>query len=248
MNTSLGTAQGGAKEPSLRLGSGVMFDAIAERYDLLNRIISLGIDQIWRRRAVNALALGSKPRVLDVATGTADLAILIAAMHANARVEGVDPSTKMLDFGVRKVREAALDDRVALRVGECEALPFDDASFDGATIAFGIRNVADRPRGLAELRRVVRPGGRVVVLELSEPEGGVLGKLAKFHVHEVVPFVGGLLSGSREYRYLQASIAAFPPPERFSELMREAGLEVEAVLPQTFGVAHIFVGRVPEAA
>jgi demethylmenaquinone methyltransferase/2-methoxy-6-polyprenyl-1,4-benzoquinol methylase len=154
----------------------------------------------------------------------------------------------MLSHGTRKVREAALDDRVTLHVGEAESLPFDDATFDGVTIAFGIRNVADRPRGLAEMRRVTKPGGRVVVLELSEPDHGLLAQLAKFHIHGVVPFVGGLLSGRREYSYLQASIAAFPPPDKFAQLMRDAGLEVEAVMPQTFGVAHIFVGRVPEAA
>jgi demethylmenaquinone methyltransferase/2-methoxy-6-polyprenyl-1,4-benzoquinol methylase len=110
-----------------------------------------------------------------------------------------------------------------MALGEAESLPFEDASFDGVTIAFGIRNVADRPRGLGEMRRVTRPGGRVVILELGEPEGGVMSVLARAHVHGIVPAVGGLLSGKREYAYLQASIAAFPKPDAFAAMMKEAG-------------------------
>jgi demethylmenaquinone methyltransferase/2-methoxy-6-polyprenyl-1,4-benzoquinol methylase len=228
-----------------RGGSGAMFDAIASRYDLLNRIISLGIDASWRRKAVAKLGLDGPSRVLDVATGTADLAIETTRMLPESIVTGVDPSTGMLDVGRRKIARLSLEGRVSLAEGEAEALPFDDATFDGVTIAFGIRNVADRPRGLAEMRRVVKPGGRVVVLELSEPERGIMSSLAKLHIHGVVPAVGGLLSGRREYAYLQASIAAFPPPDAFADLMRGSGLDVVDVVKLTFGVAHIFVGQRP---
>ena len=231
----------------VRAGSGAMLYVIARRYDLLNRIISLGIDRSWRKRAVASLRLGPATdvpaRVLDVATGTADLAIETTRLVAGSTVVGVDPSVGMLEVGRGKIAKLGLEDRVSLVEGEAESLPFEDRSFDGATIAFGIRNVADRPRGLREMRRVVRPGGRVVILELSEPERGFMSSLAKLHIHGIVPAVGGLLSGSREYSYLQASIAAFPSPERFADLMREAGLEVEEVTKLTFGVAHIFVGR-----
>jgi len=229
--------------PTTRAGSGAMFDAIADRYDLLNRIISLGVDQRWRARAVRALELGPAPRVLDLATGTGDLAIAISEMHRDASVVGVDPSVKMLEVGRRKIAELGLAERIDLREGEAEALPFEDASFDGVTIAFGIRNVADRPRGLAEMRRVTKPGGRVVILELGEPEGGVMGALARVHVHGVVPAVGGLLSGRKEYAYLQASIAAFPKPASFARMMEDAGLLEVASTKLMFGAANIFVGR-----
>lgn len=231
----------------VRQGSGQMFDAIAERYDLLNRIISLGIDQRWRRLTVAALELQERPRVLDLATGTADLALRIAQTHPDAQVIGLDPSVNMLSIGRDKARREEIDDRVKLVEGDAQALPFDDDRFDGVTIAFGIRNVPDRGKALAEMARVTRPGGRVAILELSEPRSGLLGPLARFHVHHVVPTIGGLISGKKEYRYLQKSIADFPPPEAFAELMRESGLEVLEVTPLTFGVCTLYVGTPAEA-
>jgi demethylmenaquinone methyltransferase/2-methoxy-6-polyprenyl-1,4-benzoquinol methylase len=231
----------------VRPGSGAMFDAIASRYDLLNRILSGGVDRRWRRRTVDALQLpADQPaRVLDVATGTGDLAIAIARRHPLASVVGVDPSENMLAVGRTKLEKAGLADRVTLAAGDAEQLDYPDASFDGATIAFGIRNVPDRARGLAEMARVVRPGGRVCVLELSEPRGGVMAPLARFHVHVLVPRIGALLSGKREYRYLQSSIAAFPPPEQFAAMMIDAGLRLERAIALTFGVCHLYVGVKP---
>lgn len=224
------------------LGSGAMFDVIAARYDTLNRILSLGMDQGWRRKAVAALALKSGARVLDLATGTGDLAIAIAETHPDAKVTGVDPSRNMLVEGIRKVRDVRLADRVDLLEGDAQALSFDDETFDGVTIAFGIRNVPDRSKALREMARVTRTGGRVVVLELSEPRTGVMGVLARTYVHEIVPRVGGLLSGAKEYRYLQKSIAAFPPADEFARMMEDAGLTVLDASPLTFGVAHLYVG------
>jgi demethylmenaquinone methyltransferase/2-methoxy-6-polyprenyl-1,4-benzoquinol methylase len=185
--------------------------------------------------------------VLDVATGTADLAILTATTHAAARVVGVDPSPKMLEVGRAKVRAEALDDRVELCEGDAQALAFEDASFDGATIAFGIRNVPARARALREMARVVRPGARVVLLELAEPTTPVLGTLARWHIHRVVPAIGAALSGAHEYRYLERSIAAFPPRDEFAATMRASGLDVISAEPLTFGVATLFVGA-PRAA
>jgi demethylmenaquinone methyltransferase/2-methoxy-6-polyprenyl-1,4-benzoquinol methylase len=222
-----------------------MFDAIADRYDLLNRVLSLGVDQHWRSEAVRALELTGASRVLDVATGTADLALRVARALPEAHVTGVDPSPRMLDVGRQKVERAGLTGRIHLEAGSVEALPYPDASFDGVTIAFGIRNAVDRPRGLAEMRRVTRPGGRVVVLELGEPGSGPLAAAARWHIHQVVPWVGGVLSGRREYRYLQTSIAAFPSREEFARLMTGAGLRVERVEPLLFGSASLFVGMVP---
>lgn len=228
-----------------------MFDRIAHRYDLLNRVLSLGIDQRWRRRTVRSLALGTVPgsaRVLDLATGTGDLAILVARSHPSVQVEGLDPSERMLDVAAAKVRDAGLAGRVALVTGDAQSLPYPDDTFDGVTIAFGIRNVPDRARGLREMRRVTKPGGRVAVLELSEPGGGLLGRVARFHVHTVVPRIGALLSGEREYRYLQESIAEFPPATAFAAMMGDAGLERVQVIPLTLGVCHLYVGERQAAA
>lgn len=229
--------------PSPRDGSGEMFDAIAGRYDLLNRLLSFGVDQGWRKLAVAALELRDGYRALDLATGTADLALQIARTHRGGTVVGVDPSEQMLVVGRKKVVEAGLSDRIELVNGIAETLPFEDGSFDAVTIAFGIRNVPDRPRALREMARVTRSGGRVAILELSEPKSGLLGPLARFHVHTMVPFVGGILSGSREYAYLQRSIASFPPPGEFAAIMEAAELTVIRTVPLTFGVCHLYVAE-----
>lgn len=226
-----------------RPGSGAMFDRIAERYDLLNRILSVGIDRGWRRQAVRALALGDDAEVLDVATGTGDLAIDIARATPGARVRGIDPSGGMLEIGRRKVSGLALDDRVVLEAGDAQALPFEDDRFDGCSIAFGIRNVPDRLLGLKEMARVTRPGGRVVVLELGEPKRGLLGKLARLHIRQIVPRVGALLSGAKEYRYLQTSVAAFPEPDEFERMMVQAGLRPVERRPLTFGSCNLYVAQ-----
>jgi len=227
-------------------GSGAMFDRIAPRYDFLNRVLSLGIDLSWRRRAARALGLDLAKAnvVLDLATGTGDLALAIANLGSNVRVVGTDPSSGMLAIGRQKVARASLGDRVELRSGDAQAVEADAATYDGATIAFGIRNVPDRDLALREMRRVVRPGGRVVVLELGEPNVGILGPIARFHVRVLVPRIGALLSGAREYRYLQTSIAAFPPATEFAEKMRRAGLVDVTITPLTFGACTLYTGTV----
>lgn len=229
-------------------GSGGMFDAIAARYDLLNRLLSLGIDQAWRQATVNELGESGVRRVLDLATGTGDLAIQIASKFPDAVIEAVDPSARMLDVARGKVAARGLLDRIQLESGIAEKLPYPDRYFDAVSIAFGIRNVPDRLRALSEMARVTRGGGRVAILELSEPQHGLLGPIARFHVHTVVPWLGGLLSGSREYRYLQRSIAAFPAPSEFAKMMEHAGLDVVRVLPLTFGACHLYVGEPRRAA
>lgn len=228
-------------EATQREGSGAMFDGIAARYDLLNRIISLGIDQRWRKKTVASLEIGEKARVLDLATGTADLAVMVARQHEGAQIVGLDPSRNMLAVGTRKVKEAGLDDRVTLVEGNAESLPFPADSFDHICMAFGIRNVPDRARALREMARVTRPGGHIAILELAEPRNGALGAMARFHIHTVVPWVGSVLSGAKEYRYLQQSIAAFPPKEEFAALMAQCGLTVLAAESLTFGVATLYV-------
>lgn len=222
-----------------------MFDRIADRYDLLNRLISMGLDQGWRRRLVAALAPAfadrTSSKVLDLATGTADVALAVARRFAGVRVVGLDPSEAMLRVGAGKV--AALAAPVSLVRGDAQRLPFPDDAFDGALISFGIRNVPDRDAALREMARVTRPGGVVAVLELGLPRKGVLAPLARLHTQHVVPRLGGWLSGEEEYRYLAASVAAFPAPEAFLERLEAAGLVDLELRRMGFDAAHLYLGR-----
>ncbi|HUH04461.1 MAG TPA: class I SAM-dependent methyltransferase, partial [Kofleriaceae bacterium] len=167
----------------------------------------------------------------------------IARRHPEVSVVGLDPSQGMLEVARAKCARKRLGDRLELVTGDAQELPYDDDSFDAATMGFGIRNVPDRMRALEEIARVVRPGGRVGILELSEPRRGWMGSLARLHVHVIVPRVGALLSGSREYRYLQQSVAAFPPADEFAAMMGEAGI---AATPRAlaFGACHLYAGQV----
>lgn len=229
--------------PVTRPGSGAMFDRIAGRYDLLNRIMSFGLDVQWRKRLVKGLALRPGHRILDLATGTADVALEIVRQEPGARVIGLDPSPNMLELGREKIRAKDLDARIELRGGIAEELPFDDDSFDGVTISYGIRNVPERPRALQEMNRVVKPGGRICILEATEARGNPLAFGARLYVHQVVPRIGAWLSGAKEYRYLQSSIAAFPAPEDFETMMREAGLEPLRRRGMTLGANTLFVAE-----
>ena len=222
-----------------------MFDGIAPGYDRLNRWMSLGHDRRWRRELVRALAPSPGSCWLDVATGTADVAWSLATACPGCSVVGVDTSEGMLRVGRAKLAAAGLDSRISLMPGDATGLPFSDGAFDGAAIAFGIRNVPDRSRALAELARVVRPGGRVAVLELTEPRHGPLAPLARLYIHGIVPRLGAWLSGDPAYRYLPRSIAVFPTPEVFAGMMRAAGLTDVTVTPLTMGVCHLFTADVP---
>jgi demethylmenaquinone methyltransferase/2-methoxy-6-polyprenyl-1,4-benzoquinol methylase len=225
-----------------RPGSGEMFDGIAHRYDPLNRLMTFGLDRGWRKKMVRALELPAEAKVLDLATGTAAVAILAARRHPDAEVIGLDPSPKMLELGRRKVAAEALGDRVRLELGEAEKLPYRDESFDGVTIAFGIRNVADRTAALREIVRVVKPEGVVAILEANEPRG-ILAPLTRFYCRYLVPLFGALLSSGQEYRYLQTSMEAFPPPAFFSAMMAGCGLEVQEIRSLGFGTCTLFVAR-----
>ncbi len=230
------------------LGSGAMFDRIAARYDTVNRVLSLGLDRGWRRRAVRALELGDQARVVDIAAGTGDVAIEIARMHPHARVIAIDPSAKMLAVAAQKLARRALGDQIELIEGDAQALPLSNCEVDAATIAFGIRNVPDRGLALREMARVVRPGGRIAILELAEARRGLFGRVARFHTRYIVPRLGALLSGAREYRYLQTSVAAFPPPDEFAQLMRASGLTIIDVVGLGFGACTLYVATPAEDA
>ena len=221
-----------------------MFSSIATRYDVTNEVLSLGIHRLWRRRAVRLSGARPGDAVLDCATGTGDLALAFKRRVGEAgRVVGSDFCPEMLDSAPAKAAREGLD--VRFQVADVLALPFADASFDVASIAFGIRNVDDPVKCLSELARVVRPGGRVVVLEFGQPTG-FFGALFRFYSRVVMPRVGGLLTGNRAaYEYLPRTSAAFPSGERFLTLMEQAGAYQEKVAHAlTFGTSYVYVGTV----
>jgi demethylmenaquinone methyltransferase / 2-methoxy-6-polyprenyl-1,4-benzoquinol methylase len=228
-----------SKEPARIAG---MFDDIAWRYDRLNHLLSGGLDRRWRRRAIRELRLSESDRVLDVCTGTADLALEAAAL--SGRVTGVDFSSVMLQMALRKVRAMDLGARVSLARGDAMALPFADASFDAATIAFGIRNVVDPVAGCRELHRVLTPRGRIAILEFGMPRTALLASGYRWYSRHVLPRVGRALSRHRDaYEYLPASIEAFPYGEAFVTLLRQAGFPRARFVPLVFGTVYLYLAE-----
>lgn len=222
------------------------FDVIAHRYDRLNRILSFGIDSGWRRRALRLLVQDQPPpeRVLDVATGTADFAILAARRLPRARITGIDLSAGMLATGRAKIERAKLCDRIDLVHGDCLELPFADGSFDAVTVAFGVRNFENIAAGLAEMRRVLAPGGRVVILELSQPERMPMRALFRLYLRGVMPLLGRLFSGHvQEYRYLPASIEQVPQGQVMLDLLCAAGFDACHSTCYTFGICSCYTGK-----
>lgn len=219
-----------------------MFSSIARRYDLLNTVLSFGFDKSWRRDATKAAFAGGATRVLDVATGTADLALALKKYRPEAEIIGVDFVEAMLQIGRRKAREQELT--VTLEQGDGLALPYPDASFGALTIAYGLRNFADIDKGLAEFYRVLKPGGRVVVLEFPPPPEGLFGNLFRFYFLQVLPRLGGLVSGRKSaYTYLPDSVLKFPPPDALAARMTRAGFSSVRYKLQTFGVSALHTGE-----
>lgn len=218
-----------------------MFDRIAPKYDLLNHTLSAGIDKIWRRRVVR-IARRHKPlRILDMATGTGDLAIALARGIREAEIVGCDPSQGMLEVARRKVAERGLESRISLVIGSSEELSgLADESFDVVTVAFGVRNFDHMEAGLSELRRVLRPGGLLIVLEFSNPTNPLISGLYRWYSHRILPRVGGLVSKDRSaYEYLPASVDEFPTPPRFIEILHRLGFREGGSRSQSFGIAQI---------
>lgn len=225
------------------MSTGPMFDRIAGRYDRLNRLLSMGVDRRWRAYA--AKLLNGSP-VLDVATGTGDLALAGLAAHADWVFHGIDISQGMLDVARQKLAARPdLDGHLLFSEGSAEAIPFKDGEFGSAMIAFGIRNVSDRRKALAEMHRVLLPGGRLLVMEFGMPGGWIFGPVYAFYLRKVLPLIGGLLSDPEAYRYLSTSVPEFPPDVEFLGWMEEAGFASVRVHRLTMGIVNLFIGEKP---
>ena len=217
-----------------------MFDAIAPRYDLLNHLLSAGIDRRWRRQAIASLGLTGREVLLDVCTGTADVAL--EARTGASRVVGVDFAGAMLAIGARKVRAAGEARRITLVRGDATHLPVRDASVDAATVAFGIRNVERPALACAEMARALRPGGRLAILEFGVPRIPGISTLYLWYFKYLLPLVGRTMSGhTAAYSYLPASVSTFPPPAEFVTMLRQAGFAEVKAVPLTFGIVYLYV-------
>lgn len=223
----------------------LMFDNIAWRYDFLNHFLSLGIDRLWRKKAINKLREASPQRILDVATGTGDLAI--AALKLDPKeVIGVDIAENMLDQGRKKIHRLADKGRVSLIYGDAEALRFNDGSFDAITCAFGVRNFGNLHKGLQEMHRVMQPGGKVAILEFSRPKHFPVKQLYNFYFSHLLPFMGRLISkDGAAYTYLPDSVRQFPDGADFIRHLEKAGFSQGNFKPLTFGIATLYTAYKP---
>lgn len=222
-----------------------MFDGISTEYDALNRKISLGIDVKWRRRVVDLLIPKKPESILDIATGTGDLALALTATKAS-RIVGLDISAGMLSVGKDKVKMGNLENTIEMVIGDSEALTYDDNSFDAVTVAFGVRNFENLELGLSELFRVLKPGGTLVVLETAVPTRFPFKQGYKFHTQVIIPLMGKLFTRDQAaYKYLSDSAAVFPHGKQFNNILEKMGfIEVEDS-PQTLGVASIYCATKP---
>ncbi len=223
-----------------------MFNTIAPAYDRLNHILSFQIDKIWRGRVVRFVAKNTPAsgEILDLATGTGDLAIAMAKRLPTVRVVGADPSEGMLEVAREKLQQRGLAERVSLVVQSAESMSFIDKRFDTLTAAFGVRNFSDLERGLSEMVRVTRDGGWIVVLEFSTPPNPFFRAIYNLYSRHIMPKIGALLSKDREaYEYLPASVVEFASRDEFLELMRRVGLTNCSARSQSFGIAQIYIGQ-----
>ena len=222
-----------------------MFNNIALRYDFLNHFLSFGIDKLWRRRAIQLIRPFQPEEILDVATGTGDLAIESLKTGAK-KITGIDISEEMLAIGRAKIKVLALDQFIDLKLGDSEKLEFDDLVFDAVTVAFGVRNFENLGRGLSEIFRVLKPGGVFCVLEFSRPRVFPVKQFYNFYTYYILPFIGRMISKDHSaYRYLPESVRQFPDGKNFIAVLKKAGFVQIKEYRQTFGVATIYLGIKP---
>lgn len=217
-----------------------MFNNISEDYDGLNRVISLGIDVSWRKKVVKLVGENNPKQILDIATGTGDLALMMASLQPD-RIVGLDISEGMLAVGKQKVSKANLADKIEMVVGDSENIPFPDNTFDAITVSFGVRNFEDLDKGLTEILRVLKPGGKFVVLETSNPTKFPFKQGYKFYTNFILPVIGKIFSKDKvAYSYLSESANSFPFGEAFNNILQKNGFKNAKNLPVTFGVASIY--------
>lgn len=220
----------------------IMFDNIAPTYDKLNHIMSLNIDRVWRRRVMRIVRRAKAHKIMDVATGTGDLAIAMAKRVDRTQILGVDLSEEMLAVARRKVEKQGLEERIMLAKGDAENLDMvTTESIDAATVAFGVRNFENIERGLSEIYRTLKPGGKLVVLEFSMPKNRFVRWVYSQYAHRLLPRIGGMISKDKQaYTYLPDSVEEFPSPERFAEILRGVGFKSVKTRSQSFGIAYIY--------
>ena len=224
-----------------------MFNSIAPKYDFLNHFLSLGIDRLWRKRAIRLLNNYQPGHVLDVATGTGDFAIAARKTEAE-KIVGFDLSEQMIRVGEQKVKRLKLDHLIRFQKGDSENMPFENESFDAITVAFGVRNFENLEAGLDEFFRVLKPGGVAVILEFSKPKYFPLKQLYKFYFFRILPFIGGLISkNAPAYNYLPESVMAFPDDQDFLKILIERGFDSAFQKRQTLGIATIYLAVKKEA-
>lgn len=223
-----------------------MFDSIAPAYDWMNRAMTFGVDKIWRRKAVRLVASDKPATIVDIATGTGDLAIALGRRLPQSHITGIDLSEGMIEIGRRKVAEAGMSGRIDLRQGDCLALDLPDASADALTVAYGVRNFEHLDRGYREMCRVLKPGGMLCVVELSTPVNPVVKPFYKLYTRLIIPALGRIVSkDTRAYSYLPESIAAVPQGDDMLRLISDAGFTDTAFRRLTFGVCTIYTARKP---
>ena len=221
----------------------LMFDNISGKYDKINRLMTFGIDQSWRRKSLKLLLPYNPKHILDVATGTGDFAIQALKVLNPNKIVGVDISEGMLDIGKQKLKALKLEEKISLVKGDSEKLPFESNIFDAVTVAYGVRNFENLEAGLAEILRVLRPGGRLVILEATEPQNKIVKFGFDIYAKKIIPFVGSLISGdSRAYDYLQESVAKFPQGNNFIQILNKVGYTQTKWIPLTFGASSIYTG------
>ena len=222
-----------------------MFDNIAPTYDRLNHIMSMNVDKLWRRHALKEIVDGTPQRILDVACGTGDSTVSIAKAAAEgSEIIGADISEGMMALVKGKAEKAGVSGRISLQVADGEALPYGDGAFDRVTCAFGIRNFEHKEKGLSEFLRVLRPGGKAVILELSVPQNRLARWAYDLYFLHILPRIGGAVSGDRAaYRYLPASVHHFPAPKEFCRMMEAAGFRAVRCRTFTFGLCRMYVGE-----
>lgn len=230
-----------ASEQEFKAKNRDMFDGIAPTYDFLNHFLSLGIDILWRKKAVSFLRKSEPNLILDIATGTGDLAIEASTIKS-CTIKGIDVSQKMLAIGIDKIKKKKLSNRIDLIEGDSENIPFAENMFDAACVGFGVRNFANLKKGISEINRVLKPGGQFVILEFTKPSKFPIKQLYSLYFSKILPFTGRIFSGHNEaYTYLHDSVQQFPDNLSFKNLLLECGFTDIQIEPLSFGIASIFV-------